>query len=211
MGAWLISLYFRENIIITPHQTTILKIIDTYLLQLSDVATNLATVEAQRQMLEQLCVTLLSEFFELSLYAQSSIRHSLGPETTATGLVTVSGADATSTPPAPQAPLQNLDLLLPKVCEALVLITQCFTTMALVKDKSSALGYCERVLRERTTISLSDTKLREGCLTDDIIGNADSPFDRNVASRSARSRRGETADQACLQLETLLCNIYHHC
>lgn len=211
MGTWLISLYFRQNIIITPHQTTILKIIDTYLLQLSDVATNLAAVEAQGQMLEQLCITLLSEFFELSLYAQSSIRHSLGPETTETRFVTISSADATSTPTASQAPLQDLDILLPKVCEALVLITQCFTTMALVKDKSSALGFCERMLRGRTTISLSDTKLREGCLTDDIIGNADSPFGRNVAFRLALNRRGGTADQACLQLETLLRNIYHHC
>jgi ataxin-10 len=75
---------------------------------------------------------MLSEtFFGLAAYAQHAIRRALGPKASDgpssafSGIVNVEITSQVTVPP------QELDLLLPKVCEALVLITQCIVTIAL--------------------------------------------------------------------------------
>jgi hypothetical protein len=77
-------------------------------------------------------------FFRLTAYAQQAIRRALGPNASdgpssgASGVVNVKLNSEVTTPP------QELDLLLPKVCEALVLITQCIITITLEDDDDDA-------------------------------------------------------------------------
>lgn len=77
---------------------------------------------------------LSGTFFTLTTYAQQAIRQALGPR----------ASDGPSSP-FPEAvnvevhleavePLQELDMLLPKVCEALVLVTQCIITITLEEE-----------------------------------------------------------------------------
>ncbi|KIY52926.1 hypothetical protein FISHEDRAFT_34347, partial [Fistulina hepatica ATCC 64428] len=95
-----------ENI--TPQQTTFLKLVDSYLQTLPDSA------EAPR-VFRELRSLLSSKFFALSFYAQRAIMRALG---------SISDAHV-SHPPT------ELDMKLLKVCEALVLVTQCIVTIAL--------------------------------------------------------------------------------
>ena len=106
--------------IITPHQTTLLKLLDSYL------------HSSEASMIHgQLCPMLSETFFGLAAYAQRAIRRALGPKASDgpssafSGIVNVEITSQVTVPP------QELDLLLPKVCEALVLITQCIVTIAL--------------------------------------------------------------------------------
>ena len=77
---------------------------------------------------------MLSEaFFGLSGYAQQAIRRALGPKASSgqspRGLNVEVASSADSEPP------HELDLLLPKVCEALVLVTQCTITITLDEEE----------------------------------------------------------------------------
>lgn len=87
---------------------------------------------------------LTSAFFSLTSYAQNAILRALGPDSTRSFVADV-------TPPQTQASggpysvdnnlldnqsLQELDLLLPKVCEALVLVTQGLVSLALFSEES---------------------------------------------------------------------------
>lgn len=72
---------------------------------------------------------LSSQFFALSSYAQRAIERALASDPS---------SPATPTAASAQQPLQELDMILPKVCEALVLITQCIVTIALLLEDSSA-------------------------------------------------------------------------
>lgn len=106
--------------IITPHQTTLLKLLDSYL-----QSSNLPTIHGQ------LCPKLSEIFLGLAGYAQKAIRLALGPKASDgpsyvySGIVNIELTSQVTVPP------YELDLLLPKVCEALVLITQCIVTIAL--------------------------------------------------------------------------------
>ncbi|KAH7907262.1 spinocerebellar ataxia type 10 protein domain-containing protein [Hygrophoropsis aurantiaca] len=99
-----------EGEIITPHQTTLLKLLDSHL-----QSSRLSTTH------RQLCPMLSDRFLQFSTYAQSSILHALESISTIT---TDGPLDAAAVP-------QQLDLLLPKVCEAIVLVTQCIVTVTL--------------------------------------------------------------------------------
>jgi len=73
----------------------------------------------------------IETFFGLAAYAQQAIRRALGPKSSdgpSSAFPGVVNVDVTALP-------QELDLLLPKVCEALVLITQCIVTLALAAEK----------------------------------------------------------------------------
>lgn len=86
----------------------------------------------------QLCPMLSEAFFRLAAYAQQAIRRALGPKSCggpSSALPGVVSVDVTSE--AIMLP-QELDLLLPKVCEALVLITQCIVTLALAAEDDDA-------------------------------------------------------------------------
>ena len=165
-------LLFRENIIVTPHQTTFLKILDSYLLQLSKSTNSSGPITTGGEELDAFCSLFISKFFELSSYARSSIRHSIGPVGKATGSEVAHTVDATPSQ-VTQVPLQDLDMLLPKVCEALVLITQCLCTMVLAQDETSIIF----VQSKRTKAALSKSTSDQGTgFIEDIIGNSDILF-----------------------------------
>ncbi|KAJ4473682.1 spinocerebellar ataxia type 10 protein domain-containing protein [Lentinula aciculospora] len=102
--------------IVTPHQTTLLKLLDSYLQ--STPVSSPGTKSRITRTHAKLCPMLSSLFFSLSSYAQTAIRKSLQSTPDI-------GPDDIRGPPA------ELDLLLPKVCEALVLTAQCIITISL--------------------------------------------------------------------------------
>lgn len=132
-----------EDEVVTAHQTTLLKLVDSYLhasQQAHEVAlSGRHTADRGRSLFD----VLTESFFALSKYAQDAIQRALGSGRTSPP------REARSNPPpstevaeeeqpdAAPPPLQNLDLLLPKVCEALVLVTQCLTTVALRAEEAA--------------------------------------------------------------------------
>lgn len=132
----------RADEIITPHQTTLLKLVDSYLQSIQlDIST---TPEADvLQTHVSLGPFLAKRFFTLSNYAQTAMQRALGnpkssspsspPKPNARhGNGEPSGASSSSS--AHESPTE-LDVMLPKVCEALVLATQCVTTIALEAEE----------------------------------------------------------------------------
>jgi len=126
--------------IVTPHQTTLLKIVDSYLQSVQMNATSPATrriVKTHRK----LSPTLANSFFDLSTYAQQAVERALvvrAPTSadpyppSADGAENIPGSDHYSPP-------VELDVMLPRVCEALVLITQCIVTITLEADQQKHL------------------------------------------------------------------------
>ncbi|KAJ4000874.1 spinocerebellar ataxia type 10 protein domain-containing protein [Lentinula boryana] len=108
--------------IVTPHQTTLLKLLDSYLQ--STPVSSPGTKSRITKTHARLCPMLSSLFFSLSTYAQTAIRKSLRSS------VSDYKSDDTHSPPA------ELDVLLPKVCEALVLTAQCIITIILAAHGS---------------------------------------------------------------------------
>ncbi|KAK2463664.1 hypothetical protein APHAL10511_004415 [Amanita phalloides] len=98
---------------VTPHQTTLLKIVDSYL-QSKQSKNGVVTYEIH----EMLSPLLATSFLSLSAYAQSAIDRSLG--STATGTIP-----------------SELDISLPRACEALVLLTQCMVTISLAAEEQA--------------------------------------------------------------------------
>ena len=74
-------------------------------------------------------------FFEFSTYARSAVERAIAPsapsDPSAGLLAAGSGSAQESTQPLPPA---ELDITLPNVCEALVLVTQCIITITLGAD-----------------------------------------------------------------------------
>lgn len=148
-----------------PHQTTLFKLLDSYLLQLSAASKleDLGTASCSQdiEIFSQITTILSTKFIELILNAQSSIRHSLGPLSTDS---VASKDSANSNPNLPletegdmsaTAPLKSLDVLLPKVCEATVLVAQCFCTMSLDQDSHSSISHGAQYVRESLAGSIS--------------------------------------------------------
>lgn len=71
-------------------------------------------------------------FFELLKYACSTAERALGqlPSTSSAGHPATNGPES-----VPISPPAELDVMLPKVCEALVLVTQCIITITLEADE----------------------------------------------------------------------------
>ncbi|PPQ90769.1 hypothetical protein CVT25_010158 [Psilocybe cyanescens] len=139
--------------IVTPHQTTLLKLVDSYLqsTQLNATAIQLPDILHTH---ESLGSFLAKRFFTLSNYAQKAIHRSLGMVPPSKNKLTSvedtqrerSSSDSTSSSatssaissPSPVMPCdfpQELDVMLPKVCEALVLVTQCIITICLEAEE----------------------------------------------------------------------------
>ncbi|KAM5530230.1 hypothetical protein V8D89_016118, partial [Ganoderma adspersum] len=99
---------------ITPHQTTLLKLVDSFLHH-PKFSHELSPSRPEKG---DFCLLdmLTHEFLALSMYAQASMRRTLGSP----------GTDPDASPS-----WQEFDLLLPKVCEGLVLVAQCLTTISL--------------------------------------------------------------------------------
>ncbi|KAH7929116.1 hypothetical protein BV22DRAFT_1003495 [Leucogyrophana mollusca] len=111
-GGFTADLYAHLSVpgeVITPHQTTLLKLLDSHLQS-----------SHSNSIHRQLCPMTSGCFFELSTYAQSAIKQAIASEIPDNA----DGRDAHLVP-------KELDLLLPKVCEALVLVTQCIVTITL--------------------------------------------------------------------------------
>ncbi|KAI0794004.1 spinocerebellar ataxia type 10 protein domain-containing protein [Fomes fomentarius] len=146
---------------IAPHQTTLLKLLDSYL-HSSDPerVCDLALSRRLHADDDCLCNVLTHSFLAMSAYVQSSLRRALGPQgpstpdifglnSTATdspGSDAVTGNMSLNEPRVPSAfngdnvhhiPLQEVDILLPKVCEGLVLVTGCLTTIALRAEEAA--------------------------------------------------------------------------
>ncbi|KAH7890707.1 spinocerebellar ataxia type 10 protein domain-containing protein [Phlebopus sp. FC_14] len=92
--------------IIAPHQTILLKLLDSYLQSLHSPS-----------VLMGMCPMLTTCFFELSTFSQEALKSAIG-----TGAVENDGVLATP---------ETLDIILPRVCEALVLVTQCLASILL--------------------------------------------------------------------------------
>ncbi|KAI1793579.1 spinocerebellar ataxia type 10 protein domain-containing protein [Ganoderma leucocontextum] len=110
---------------ITPHQTTLLKLVDSFLHR--SKFTHELSSRRPDQDGSYLLGMLTHEFLALSAYAQTSIRRTLGSPVPHIG-----------TDPDASVSLQELDLLLPKVCEGLVLAVQCLTTIMLRAQETNA-------------------------------------------------------------------------
>jgi len=105
--------------IVTPHQTTLLKLLDSHL-QCAPISSPVTRSKMTKTHV-RLCPMLAHLFFALSFYGQTAIRksfHSFAPD---------SSSDLGGSYNAPA----ELDVMLPKVCEALVLVTQCIVTITL--------------------------------------------------------------------------------
>ncbi|KAK7687933.1 hypothetical protein QCA50_009152 [Cerrena zonata] len=160
----LLSLYSSGEVV-TPHQTTLLKLLDSYLH--TEPQQNSEPLTPSRR--HDLTRLFVQEFFTLAAYAQNAICRSLGIDQT----------DARSEPLKETSqslkdrafsfspngtddddsslrlfPMEELDLVLPKVCEALVLVTQCITSLTLhaAEDKN---GNNDKEAGTSPTVSLS--------------------------------------------------------
>ncbi|GJE91157.1 spinocerebellar ataxia type 10 protein domain-containing protein [Phanerochaete sordida] len=133
-----------EGEVVSPHQTTLLKLLDSYL-----QPSQPRELAPDSNELRVLCAFLTREFFVLSAYTCRAISRALGPaDASATQphdardddalRDATAGAPPDAPAPASPGPLQELDLLLPKVCEALVLVTQCLTSLALASEEHYA-------------------------------------------------------------------------
>lgn len=125
----------------SPHQTTFLKLLDSYLQPSPS-----RPLTPDSGMLRGLCEFLSRVFFALSTYTQLAIARTLGshnarrqPPVRQQDDVPQSSDEYAegSKNPADAGGLQELDLLLPKVCEALVLVTQCLTSLCLISEESA--------------------------------------------------------------------------
>ncbi|KAJ7880331.1 spinocerebellar ataxia type 10 protein domain-containing protein [Mycena olivaceomarginata] len=120
------SLFSRLSMvdeIITPHQTTLLKLVDSYLQAVR--MSSIPTTPQGTPLYAKLRPMLAKAFFALSTYAQHSIRNSLGMSSSNTASKPYSAPSTAFEPPS------SLDVMLPKVSEALVLVTQCIVTITL--------------------------------------------------------------------------------
>ncbi|KAJ7281931.1 spinocerebellar ataxia type 10 protein domain-containing protein [Mycena rebaudengoi] len=128
------SLFVRlsmQDEIITPHQTTLLKLVDSYLQSVRTSA--IPTTPQGTPLYAKLRPLLAKTFFSLSTYAQNSIRDSLG-------ISTNNPSPSHAADLAPFEPPSSLDVMLPKVSEALVLVTQCIVTVTLESPSESEDG-----------------------------------------------------------------------
>ncbi|KAF8075063.1 spinocerebellar ataxia type 10 protein domain-containing protein [Lyophyllum atratum] len=112
--------------IVTPHQTTLLKIVDSYLQSIQMSTTTPATAKTIK-IHRKLSPMLAKCFLDLSAYARRAVERSLrppGPSAASPSIVEVQADDPSTPKPAQLDPPAELDVMLPKVCEALVLVTQ---------------------------------------------------------------------------------------
>ncbi|KAF5362419.1 hypothetical protein D9756_002436 [Leucocoprinus leucothites] len=157
LAASLYKQFTIQDEIITPHQTTLLKIIDSYL-QSNQMTLQTPIKPETIQIHISLTPMLTRTFFSLSRYAQTSIRHSLGldikkddtdhpdqsdlkrPKSERSMSPVSASTNHTGSPETQNqsfGSLNSLDVMLPKACEALVLVTQCMVTIAIEAEENA--------------------------------------------------------------------------
>ncbi|KAG1746702.1 spinocerebellar ataxia type 10 protein domain-containing protein [Suillus paluster] len=112
-----------EGEVIAPHQTTLLKLLDSYL-----QSSKMCPIHCD------MCPMLSEIFFCLSSYSQSAIRRAIKPSNS-------EPLEGTNEHP------QELDLLLPKTCEALVLAVQCIVKISLLSEEQRTMDTSAEDLR----------------------------------------------------------------
>jgi hypothetical protein len=144
-------------------------------------------------------------FFKLAEYAIQAIQKALGISEKG-DVVALHKADESETEPLQKAPLE-LDPMLPGVCEALVLVTQCVVSLTLDDE-------LERPGRKRRSMEGED--LRSGWIDDDA--EAENP--NEWSSRELRKMINEVKSQKgdgviehliCGFLSLLHCRQFVHC
>lgn len=122
---------------VTPHQTTLMKIIDSYLQSSPPTSPQ----SSSRSSIHAKVIPMLASCFtSLSSYAETAVRRALRPTpselASPTSPISVNGIslspDLSFTPPA------ELDVMLPKVCEMLVLVTQCIVSIILASQRQQS-------------------------------------------------------------------------
>ncbi|OCB89991.1 hypothetical protein A7U60_g2847 [Sanghuangporus baumii] len=156
-----------EGEVVNPHQITLLKLIDSYLMRPS--APNAPGEDTSGTILDDIVVSQISEallgkLFDLMRSAKLSIKCSLGQLNAGSVDANLAGPIAESSDETTSAPLRNLDVFLPKVCETIVLVIQCFCSVALAQNKNGeASGYAQQARRllVETFSSLGDGLIEE--------------------------------------------------
>ncbi|KAJ8094654.1 hypothetical protein PM082_010660 [Marasmius tenuissimus] len=120
--------------VVTPHQTTLMKIIDSYLQSspTSSPQSSPKTFKTQTKIVPMLATCFMS----LSSYTQTAFRKALRPTPSelASPITPLDPASNTGVD-LPFSPPAELDVMLPKVCEMLVLITQCIVSIILASQR----------------------------------------------------------------------------
>lgn len=164
----------REGEPVTPNQVNLLKILDSYL---QHDKQNVGFRDSRKT---DTVHFVTSVFFSLSRYAQNAMLRALGPEDAYgdTALSDEHQAQSTTAEPGIQlsgmnesaAGQKELDLLLPQVCAAIVLNSQCLISMLLAEEPSQPPNYPALALTKRSDGSDRDDRPTRRCL----LGASDS-------------------------------------
>ncbi|KAL0580613.1 hypothetical protein V5O48_001438 [Marasmius crinis-equi] len=119
--------------VVTPHQTTLMKIIDSYLQSSSPSSpqTSPKTFKTQTRIIPLLTAC----FTSLSSYTQTAVRRALRPTPSEVASPTTPLNPSNDGASLPFIPPAELDVMLPKVCEMLVLVTQCIVSIILASQR----------------------------------------------------------------------------
>ncbi|KAG6850778.1 hypothetical protein H0H93_008816 [Arthromyces matolae] len=149
--------------IIAPHQTTLLKIVDSYL-QSNQMHSNLSEPQHNLKVHQKLSPMLASCFFELSAFARKAIERSIrspfGSPSPASNDETLNDQFL---PPA------ELDVMLPKACEALVLVTQCIVTITLDSEGENTDERCVDPSEPNLKTFFLETRSDDGGIVEILI------------------------------------------
>ena len=179
-----VHLHNREGEVVNPHQTTLLKLLDSYLMQAftpnGSEGQNANPDVRDRLSPSQITPILMDKFLELIQNAQMSIRLSLQKPTLPTTMPSIgnmkfsTGSELTEldTGTGATPPLQNLDLILPKVCEALVIMVQCFCTLSIGQEIQGELSQEAQRVRQ----FLAEASSADGIsLIENLVGKENRP------------------------------------
>ncbi|KAG6891267.1 hypothetical protein C0995_008519 [Termitomyces sp. Mi166 len=157
--------------IVTPHQTTLLKIVDSYLQ--SNQTRSLASEPLTIKIHQKLSPMLAKCFLDLSAYARKAVERSIrSPNHSSRSPSSADvSSDDSSTPEF--LPPVELDAMLPKVCEALVLVTQCIITITLEAEGENGENVNESrddVLEPGLKTFFLETHSNDGGIVENLIG-----------------------------------------
>ncbi|KAH0582940.1 Ataxin-10 [Termitomyces sp. J132] len=122
---------------VTPHQTTLLKIVDSYLHSIQTSMSSSASELRAIKVKQKLSPMLAKCFLDLSAYARKAVERSIDSLDHSPRSPSIADTSSNDFSSAKHSRLTELDVMLPKVCEALVLVTQCIITITLEAEGES--------------------------------------------------------------------------
>ncbi|KAG6817540.1 hypothetical protein H0H87_007508 [Tephrocybe sp. NHM501043] len=153
--------------IVTPHQTTLLKIVDSYLqsIQMNTPTSDPQTIKIHRKLRPMLATCFLS----LSAYARKAVQRAIRSPNHLPR--SPSSDDILSDDPSTPNPLPptELDVMLPKVCEALVLVTQCIVTITLEADAEKVDASHDGAQESDLKSFFNETRSSDGSIVESLI------------------------------------------